>query len=406
MFRSVPTPESDLLHFNSHPDYGKPLAKADQEALDQSASWAVERFLSRRPDHRPTPLLALPALASRLGVRSIHVKDESYRLGLGSFKALGGGYVVMRLLLEEAERSLGHNVDIGELFEPEMRAIAAGMTVGCATDGNHGRSVAEGARLVGVQARIWVHEGVSTQRIAAIAAYGAEVTKVPGTYDDAVAEAARVCASNDWLLVSDTSWSGYERIPRLVMQGYTVLVREALASMQAPPTHVFIQAGVGGVAAAIAGHMATVFGENRPTLVVVEPSRAACVLESIRAGRPVKIEQGEPTVMAMLECYVPSLLAWRVLARSADAFMTVEDKDAVAVMNLLARPTGGDPIIIAGESGGVGLAGMIRIAGAADQRAAMSLDADSRVLVVNTEGATDPERYEELVGLAPGAVRR
>ena len=164
-------------------------------------------------------------------------------------------------------------------------------------------------------------------------------------------------AEKGWTVVSDTSWPGYERIPGLVMQGYTAIVREALRELAAPPTHVFVQAGVGGVAAALAGHLALVFGEQRPTFVVVDPARAACIFETARAGHPVKIAHGEPTVMAMLECYEPSLVAWRVLSRVADAFMTVEDADAVAVMNRLARPAGDDPAIVAGESGGAGLAG-------------------------------------------------
>jgi diaminopropionate ammonia-lyase len=396
--------EVDLLHINTHPDHGKSLSDADAEVLGQFAPREVERFLSHWPHHRPTPLLSLPSLASRIGVRSIHMKDESHRLGLGSFKALGGGHAVVRLLLEEAERSIGRKVDVRELDEPGVRAVAARMTIGCATDGNHGRSVAEGARLVGAKARIFVHDGVSARRIDAIVQLGAEVTRVRGTYDDAVAEATRICAENEWLLVSDTSWPGYERIPRLVMQGYTVLAHEALAAMADPPSHVFIQAGVGGLAAAVAGHMAILLGADRPTFVVVEPSRAACLLESIRTGRPVKIDHGEATVMAMLECYAPSLVAWRVLTRAADAFMTIDDEDAVMVMNLLARPTGGDPAIVAGESGGVGLAGMLRVAGDVNQRAALRLDAHSRVFVVNTEGATDPGCYEELVGLTPAAL--
>ena len=214
------------------------------------------------------------------------------------------------------------------------------MTVACATDGNHGRSVAQGAELVGCQSVIFVHAGVSERRVAAIARFGARMVQVDGTYDDAVAEAAEVALRNDWTIVSDTSWPGYERIPALVMQGYTALVGETLRALSEPPTHVFVQAGVGGVAAAVAGHLAIVLGDQRPVFVVVEPARAACLMETAKVGRPVKIAHGEPTVMAMLECYEPSLVAWRVLARVADAFMTVDEEDAVAVMNWLARPAG------------------------------------------------------------------
>jgi diaminopropionate ammonia-lyase len=346
----------------------------------------------------------MPALAAELGVGALFVKDEGPRLGLGSFKALGGAYAVTRLVLEEASRRLGRDVGAAELQSADVRAVASRMTFACATDGNHGRSVAQGAALVGARSVIFVHSGVSEARVAAIARYGAEMVRVDGTYDDSVAEAARVCVERGWIALSDTSWPGYERIPALVMQGYTVLVREALAAMPQPPTHAFVQAGVGGLAAAVAGHLAAVFGRDRPTFVVVEPDRAACIFESARAGRAVRIAPGPPTIMAMLECYEPSLVAWRLLARVADAFMTVDESDAVAVMNRLARPARGDPAVVAGESGGVGLAGLIRAAADPRARSMLGLDGDSRVLVVNTEGATDPARYRELVGIAAADV--
>ena len=188
------------------------------------------------------------------------------------------------------------------------------------------------------------------------------------------------------------------------MQGYTAMVRETLRRLPEPPTHVFVQAGVGGVAAAVAGHLALVLGDQRPVFVVVDPARAACLYETARAGHPVKIDHGEPTVMAMLECYEPSLIAWQVLSRVADAFMTVGEDDAVSVMNRLARPAGDDPAIVAGESGGAGLAGLIRAAAHPEIRADLHLDEASRVFVINTEGATDPIRYAELVGMAPDMV--
>lgn len=386
-----------MLIRSNHPDYRRPLDPADAQALGESAADEVERFLALRDDHRPTPLHALPALARELGVGAVFVKDEGFRLGLGSFKALGGAYAVVRLTLEEAARRLGRAVEIGEWRSDAVRVVASGMTFGCATDGNHGRSVAQGAALVGAKAAIFVHSGVSDERAAAIARFGAEVIRVAGTYDDSVVESARVCAERGWTLVSDTSWPGYERIPSMVMQGYGATAREALRELPEPPTHVFMQAGVGGLAAAVAGRLALVFGDARPTFVVVEPSRCACLAQSARVGRLVKVEPGERTVMAMLECYEPSFVAWRVLSRAADAFMTVEDEDAVAVMNRLARPSGADPAIVSGESGGAGLAGLIRAAASDEARAALGLGARSRVLLVNSEGATDPGRYRELV---------
>lgn len=386
-----------MFMLNQHADYRKSLDPLDAETLSVEASEEVERFLHHRENHKVTPLHALPALAKQLSVGAIHVKDEGFRLGLGSFKALGGSYAVIRLVLEEASKRLGRNVDVGELHNPEIRAIAATMTFACATDGNHGRSVAQGAQLVGATAVIFVHSGVSEERSAAIGRYGARMVRTAGNYDDSVAKASQEAAENHWTVVSDTSWPGYERIPGLVMQGYTAMVCEALRQIPKLPTHVFVQAGVGGVAATVAGHLAVVLREKRPTFVVVEPARAACIYETARAGHSVKIESGEPTVMAMLECYEPSLVAWRVLSRVADGFMTIEEEDAVGVMNRLAHPSGNDPAIIAGESGGAGLAGLIRAMADRDIATKLDLGASSRIFVINTEGATDPERYAQLV---------
>lgn len=391
-----------MFLLNRNASHRRPLDPIDAETLGVAGADTVERFLSHRDNHRMTPLHALPALASEFGLGAIHIKDEGFRLGLGSFKALGGAYAVFRLMLEEAGSRLGRLLDVADLDRPDVRAVAAAMTFACATDGNHGRSVAQGAQLVGARAAIFVHAGVSEERIAAIARYGAEMIRVDGNYDYSVRQAAQVSADKDWTVVSDTSWPGYERIPGLVMQGYTAIVREALRQLPRTPTHVFVQAGVGGIAAALAGHLATVLGDARPTFIVVEPARAACVFAAAQVGRPVKVAHGQPTVMAMLECYEASPVAWRVLARAADAFMTVDEDEAIAVMRRLAWPAGGDPVIVAGESGGVGLAGLIRAV--ADNRADLELDGKSRVLVINTEGATDPHRYAELVGMNPADV--
>lgn len=370
-------------------------------ALRRLKRWSAFSNIERAT---PTPLVSLPALARRLGVESIYLKDEGHRLGLGSFKALGGAYAVIQLVLELASKQLGRPVDVSEWRSPEVAAVAAGLTVTCATDGNHGRSVAQGAQLVGANCVIFVHAGVSEERCRAIARYGARIEHVEGNYDDSVATASRVASERGWIVVSDTSWPGYERIPHLVMQGYTALLREALTALPKPPTHVFIQAGVGGIAAAVAAHFALVFGNDRPFLTVVDPSRAACLFESAKAGHIVKIPHDKPTVMAMLECYEPSLVAWRILSRVADAFMTVEDDAAIATMKDLAYPVDGDPAIVAGESGGVGLAGLAKVASEPALRAEIGLGPDSSVFLINTEGATDPVLYRKLVGIRPEDV--
>ncbi|WFU78216.1 diaminopropionate ammonia-lyase [Bradyrhizobium sp. CIAT3101] len=393
-----------MLLRNTLSEYRSALDPSDADALGIEAAQAVERFLQHREGATPTPLVSLPALARRLGVESIYLKDEGHRLGLGSFKALGGAYAVIQLVLELASKQLGRPVDVSEWRSPEVAAVAAGLTVTCATDGNHGRSVAQGAQLVGANCVIFVHAGVSEERCRAIARYGARIERVEGNYDDSVATASSVANERGWIVVSDTSWPGYERIPHLVMQGYTALLREALAALPKPPTHVFIQAGVGGIAAAVAAHFALVFGNDRPFLTVVDPSRAACLFESAKAGHIIKIPHDKPTVMAMLECYEPSLVAWRILSRVADAFMTVEDDEAIAMMKDLAYPIDGDPAIVAGESGGVGLAGLAKVAGDPALRAEIGLGPDASVFLINTEGATDPVLYGRIVGIPPEDV--
>ena len=391
------------LH-NTLPNHNAPLDPRDAATLSLAGAGEVMRLLTLRKQSQPTPLIELPALAKDLGLGALHIKDEGKRLGLGSFKALGGAYALMRLVQDAACKQLGRRVEVEELLSPEIRDIAADMTFACATDGNHGRSVAQGAHLMGAKAVIFVHSGVSQSRIDAIARFGAEIIRVEGNYDTSVAEASRVAAERGWTVLSDTSWSGYEEIPGLVMQGYTAIVGEALAALPEPPTHVFLQAGVGGFAAAIAGHMAVRLGDRRPHVTVVEPSRAACVLASAKEGRPVMAEEDEPTIMAMLECYEPSLVAFRVLERVADGFMTVEEVEAPSVMRCLAKPASGDPAVVAGESGAIGLAGAIAVLRDSGLAERIGLGPQSRLLVINTEGATDPSLYERIVGYSPQQV--
>lgn len=391
------------LH-NKLPHYGEPLAGADADALSAAATDRVLAVLALRRDNAPTPLHALLGLARELGIGALHVKDEGYRLGLGSFKALGGAYALMILVLEEASRHYGRPVAVNELLSGEVQAVAAQMTFACATDGNHGRSVAQGAQLMGARAVIFVHSGVSQARIDAIAGFGADIVRVEGSYDFSVQEAARVANSEGWTVLSDTSWPGYEYIPSLVSQGYTAMVREVLEELPAPPTHVFLQAGVGGFAAAVAGHMALVLGDERPHVTVVDPARAACLYESARHGRLVKVDDTQSTVMAMLECFEPSLVAFRILERVADGFMTVDEDAALEVMRRLASPVGDDPAVVAGESGGAGLAGLLTVLRSPGLAADMGLGPESRVVDINTEGATDPALYEHIVGRSPSAV--
>lgn len=387
-----------MLIPNTLAEYGQPIAAADATYLDVQPADELSALLQLCPRHQATRTWQAPALAARLGVAAIAIKDEGTRLGLGSFKALGGAHAVLRLVWERAAALLGRTVPASALLDAPVRALAADLTVTCATDGNHGRSVAAAARLLGCRALILVHAGVSEARVAVIAALGAQIVRVPGSYDDAVNESRCLGSRHGHVLVSDTSWPGYERVPGLVMQGYTAIAREVLQDLAEPPTHVFLQAGVGGFAAALAGHFTLVLGASRPRVVVVEPERAACLFASCHAGHPIKIAADAPTLMAMLECYEPSLLAWRVLSRCADAFMTVAESSAVAAMKVLAQALGDDPCIVAGESGGAGLAGLLEVAADNAMRAQIGLDAHSRVLLINTETATDPASYRALTG--------
>jgi diaminopropionate ammonia-lyase len=346
------------------------------------------------PGYAPTPLRDLPAIAAAAGVGSVQLKDEAERFGLGSFKALGGAYAVAQVLAAElARRDVASQAGSADLVAGTHAAATRAITVTCATDGNHGRSVAWGAQRFGCRCVIYVHATVSQGRVDAIARYGAEVRRVPGTYDDAVREAARVADAEGWFVISDTSYPGYTTVPVEVMQGYRLMADEALDQWQgAPPTHCFVQGGVGGAAAAVSVQLRARLGP-RPMFVVAEPDKAACLLASAEAGEPVSIPGDLDTIMAGLACGEPSLLAWQELSRAGDAFMSVPDEAAVECMRLLARQG-----IVAGESGVAGLAALLLAAADPAARATLNLGPDSRVLLFSTEGATDPELYKRLVG--------
>lgn len=351
-------------------------------------------------DYQETPLYELDGLARRLGVSSILVKDEGQRSSLGSFKALGGAHAVVRLVLQEVGKRLDCSLHPGDLMREDVQAVARTLTLCCATDGNHGRSVAAAARVVGCRSVIFIHEGVSESRGQAIAAQGAEVIRVSGNYDDSVEHASRMADENGWYVVSDTSWPGYEIIPTWVMQGYLVMANEALNQAKAlgrPVTHVFLQAGVGGYAAAITAYLVNALGEQAPRVVVVEPENAACLYASAVKGECTRIEAHDSTIMGMLECYEPSLLAWRILSEHAAAFMTISDEAGLRAMARMAYPLSGDPAVLAGESGAAGLAGLLAASDSLMARASMGLDENSVVLLFNTEGATDEALYESLL---------
>ncbi len=404
----LPSPSPFKLLHNRKVDRTKPYGSERQREFGGARSSEAAAEITQWPGYAVTPLVALPALAARAGVGAILYKDEGSRFDLGSFKALGGAYAVFRLLAREIQSRTGATaVTAAHLRSARYAEIAGRITVTCATDGNHGRSVAWGARLFGCRCVIYVHETVSEGRVAAIAAYGAEVRRSPGNYDDAVRTAARDAACEGWFVVSDTSYEGYLDVPRDVMQGYTVMVEESLQQLQGVvPTHVFVQGGVGGLAAAVTAHLWERFGSRRPRMVIVEPKNAGCLYESASRGVLTVVHGSLDTIMAGLSCGEPSLLAWRLLADGADDYMTIEDEPAAECMRVLAEGSGGDPPVVAGESAVAGLAGVLLAAQDEFAKAALGLSRESTVLVFGTEGDTDPELYRRIVGREGADVRR
>lgn len=367
------------------------------------------RWLSQWPRiaRGATPLRDLPDAAQRLGVARLAVKDESVRSPLASFKVLGAPIALVR---EIARRHAD--------FEPA--AILTGRyadrlgryTVITATDGNHGRALAAAARDAGCPCVIVLHAHVSEERERAIAALGARIVRIAGDYDESVREAARLATAYDWQVISDTSYEGYETIPRDVMQGYSTIAAEIVEQTGAAPgaagafTHVFLQGGVGGLAAGVSSYLWEWQGVQRPRFIVVEPAQADCLLQSALAGRPARATGSVDSVMAGLACGETSPLAWRFLLEAVDGFMTVEDEAAVVAMRLLARGSARDIPVLAGESGVAGLAGLQVLRQDAARWAQAGLDADARVLFISTEGATAPDLYASLVGESAQAVLR
>jgi diaminopropionate ammonia-lyase len=383
-----------------------PYGKARAQVLSQAGFDAAEREIRQWPGYSPTPLRALPGLARRLGVAAVSYKDEGARFGLKSFKALGGAYAVYRLLANAiAAHNGGQPVAAAEVLSGRWRDVVKGITVTCATDGNHGRSVAWGAQMFGCRCVIYIHATVSEGRRAAIARYGADVVRVPGNYDDSVRHADSQARANGWTVVSDTTYEGYRDIPIDVMHGYGVLAREVIAAMgDEPPTHVFVQAGVGAFAASVAAAFWLAWGERRPRLVVVEPIEADCHLRSAQAGKPVAVTGALDTVMAGLACGEVSPAAWEIVSGAASSFVALDDRFALDAVRLFADAQPGDPAIVSGETGAVGLAALLAARENGDLRALLELDATSRVLLLGSEGDTDPDIYQRITGRSAAEV--
>lgn len=386
----------------SYPDDLKNIMSIQK--ANESRAWLSQWS---RLNSAGTPLYSLPDLAAELGVADILVKDESERSVLGSFKALGAPIALVRLILR---RFPEQRFEARGLLAGENSAALADFTVISATDGNHGRALAAAAQSVGCRCVIVLHANVSIEREEAIAAYGAEIVRISGNYDESVEEAAALAEKNDWLVVSDTSYHGYEEIPRDVMQGYGTIaaeIIEAAAQRQGSGpafTHVFLQGGVGGLAAGIASYLWELCGEQRPTIIVVEPEQADCLYQSAIAGKAAKATGSVDSVMAGLACGETSPLAWKFLQPSVDFFMTIRDDEAVSAMRRLAAGSQRDIPLVAGESAVAGLAGLVRVVASNSLSSDLGIDGQSRVLLISTEGATAPGVYAELVGETADSV--
>ena len=270
----------------------------------------------------------------------------------------------------------------------------------CATDGNHGRSVAWGAQKCGCRCVIYVPAHVTERRAQEIASFGAEVVRLKGNYDEAVVQVANDADANGWQVVSDTSYEGYQEIPSWVMQGYALMVEEAFSQLPETnwPTHIFIQGGVGGLAASVCGHLWESYGSKRPVITVVEPIEADCLYRSAQSGLPESASGSLETIMGGLSCGEISSLAWKILRPGIDAFMTVDDSRVGPWMRRLAEGRDNESPIVAGESGVTGLIGLEAVSAEEMLRKHLKLDHRSQVMIFSTEGATDPETYRDIVG--------
>ena len=354
---------------------GKPL-----HSFGPAAAREALAFHRTLPGYSPTPLASLRGLAGALGLKSLYVKDESARFGLNSFKSLGGSYAMQKLLSEDPARQ----------------------TFVTATDGNHGRGVAWAARTLGRQAVVYMPRGTAPERLDNILRLGAQAEITEYEYDDCVRLALAMSRENGWTLIQDTAWEGYERIPALIMQGYTTMGLEITEQLNGiRPTHIFLQAGVGSMAGALTDFFAGFYPDEKPVITIVEPTGAACFYETALANDGKRhFVRDMHTIMAGLCCGEPCTIAWDIISRFADHAIACEDKAAADGMRILGNPLPGDRRIISGESGAASLGAIAELMteeNCRDIRERIGLNSDSVVLCISTEGDTDRQNYRNIV---------
>ena len=385
------------------------VPKSDDEHLELMSEKNVKKaneFHKSFPQYSVTPLQNLSSLAKYLGVKNIFCKDESYRFGLNAFKVLGGSYAMGRYIAKEGGRDISE-LPYNVLSSDKLREEFGQATFFTATDGNHGRGVAWAAKRLGQKAVVRMPKGTTKTRFDNIAKEGAEVTIEEVNYDDCVRMAAAEAAKTEHgIIVQDTAWAGYEEIPSWILQGYGTLVLEADKQLKENgvdrPTHVFVQAGVGSLAGAVVGYFAHKYKENPPVMVVCEASAADCLYRSaVQAdGNLVNVTGDLQTIMAGLACGEGNTIGWDILKNHVTVFASCPDWMSAKATRIYANPLENDPHIISGESGSVPL-GLAYTAlhdeDAKDLKEALKLDENSNILVISTEGDTDPVRYREIV---------
>jgi diaminopropionate ammonia-lyase len=376
--------------------------KPSVKHLNIEVARKVNRFHRSFPKYEPTPIRELENLASKLGVKSIMIKDESYRFGLKAFKVLGGSYAIGSYIAEKM------NMDIDELpyekmTSEEVRRELGNITFISATDGNHGRGVAWTVNELKQSSVIYMPKGSSKERLENIRAAGAKAEITDLNYDDAVRLANEHANENGWVLIQDTSWKGYEDIPTHIMQGYTTMAYEAYQQLEGQkPTHVFLQAGVGSFAAAVTGFFASVYGEEQPVITIVEPNQAACIFKTMKENdgkiHPVTSEMN--TIMAGLACGEPVTIGIEILRNYCDNFVSCPDYAAAQGMRVLSSPIKSDSRIISGESGAAGFGLFYEIMTNKDLKEwkdKLKIKEDSVLLFFSTEGDTDQESFNKIV---------
>jgi len=362
------------IHFNSNTKNYLPSSRSSEGVLE---------FHWRMPDYKPSPLISLPHLANRFKLGEISVKAETSRFGLAAFKILGASFAVWKVLQEKFSIAWEswHSIDqLRELVRPYLP-----LKFVSATDGNHGRGVARMAGMLNIQARIFLPTNATPARIAAIASEGAEVTVVDGSYDDAVS-AAEETQSDRAILIQDTSQPGYEKVNNWIIEGYSTIFQELELAGYAPPDFIFVQIGVGSLAASVIDHYKPQ-PDSRVKVISVEPMTAACALESVEKGEIIQLTSRQDTIMAGLNCGTPSAAAWEALYHGIDCFLAIEDDWSAAAMRELATVS-----LHTSESGAAGLAGLMALCLdplTQEYRNLLALNDRSRILLLITEGIID-----------------